>query len=98
MDLAMEIPVIGAVRLSGDGKRARLNLQLTPPAAAAREDAANDEGKVDMKALFALVAGGEVAVHPLRHPVRKAALLIMANNIQAKLKLAKGKLDKGARA
>eukprot|EP00969_Alexandrium_andersonii_P288037 12734113-Alexandrium_andersonii.AAC.1 len=70
----MGLPVIGAVRLSGDGTRARLNLQLTPPAAAAQEDAANDEGKVDMEALFALVAGGEVAVHPSRLPVRKAAL------------------------
>eukprot|EP00969_Alexandrium_andersonii_P355200 15443851-Alexandrium_andersonii.AAC.1 len=39
----------------------------------------------------ALAAGGEVAVHPSRFPVRKAALVIMINNIQAKLKLPKGK-------
>ena len=35
----MELPVSGAVRLSRDGRRARLNLQLTPAAAAPQEDA-----------------------------------------------------------
>ena len=81
---SLTLAVAGAVRLSGGGTRARLELQLLPPAADTRAEGGKP---YDVEAVYAQIKAGAVAVHPARLPVRKAAVLVMISNIQKKLDL-----------